>query len=513
MMKKEYLIAAGLAFFVLLIANLPFAVPYLIKNDDLIFLGRHAINSEDTYTYVSSIEQARQGRILFENQYTSEPQEPSLLRPSYILIGNTAKILNISSLTGYHLFRIIFSILFCIVLYKFLFLFLDSSGKRLTAFSIMLTSSGLGFALSQWFPSSIDLWIPEAITFLSLTEAPHFVLSLTLLLSGFYFFLKYLKVKDANILIFTFFAFFLLSFEHPFDLAVAVPVLILTALWNRISLPKSLGLGVASGIGLIYQVFETYRNPIMKAWQAQNLLYSPGPSSYFFGFGLILVLGIIGLEIFLKEQKPERKLILVWITVTALLLYSPVSFQRRFVEGVQIPLGIAAAFGIYKILERYKESSRKILLPLAIVILSLSSIFAVYSDFKAFATDSKDSPYYYVKPQNLTGILWLGQKTSFGDVILSNRFFGNLIPGLIGRKVYLGHQIQTIDFAGKIQKTNSFLLEKDDKKAQAFLRENRITYIFLGAGDSILQYGFRPDEKKYLTRVYENDGVSIYKVN
>jgi len=36
------------------------------------FLGRHNINSQDTYTYLSFIDQARHGAMLFKNIYTPE---------------------------------------------------------------------------------------------------------------------------------------------------------------------------------------------------------------------------------------------------------------------------------------------------------------------------------------------------------------------------------------------------------------------------------------------------------
>jgi len=504
-MKKEYLYAILISIAVLLLANTSYIVPNLIKKDGLIFLSRGRINAEDTYTYLSTIEQVRQGRILTENQYTSEPQRPLLLRPSYILIGNAARSFNISSLNAYNLFRILFSALFCLVLYKFLSLFFESSTKRLTAYSLILSAGGLGFLLNtintSWVTNSIDLWVPEGFTFLSFAEAPHFILSVTLLILGFYFFIKYLKSGNTPPLVGTFFVFFALSFEHPFDVIVAVPVLFLTALWSKKSFFESLAIAFFSGIGLVYQFVATKTNPILALWNAQNTLYSPPPTDYVLGYGLLLVLAVIGFNTILDKKDVQSKLILLWVGVTAILLYIPVNFQRRFIEGVQIPLAIAGTFAI---------SKKSLLVIVAtIVFMASGSMVKVAWDFQKF---SQSPDYYYIDSRNLDGIKWLGTKTTFDDVILSNRYFGNLIPGLIGRKVYLGHQIQTIDFPGKIQKTNEFLLEIDNKKALAFLKENHITYVFLGGDDSITQYGFAPDKKPYLTKIYDKDGVTIYKV-
>lgn len=40
----------------------------------------------------------------------------------------------------------------------------------------------------------------------------------------------------------------------------------------------------------------------------------------------------------------------------------------------------------------------------------------------------------------------------------------------------------------------------------------RITYIYLGSNDTILQYGFKPEEKPYLVKVWDQGGVLIYRV-
>lgn len=526
--KREFIYATFIAVLVLCISNISIIVPSVIKKDSLIFLGRRAINSEDVYTYVSTIEQVRQGRTLVENQYTSEPQAPSLFRPSYILIGNVARIMNISSMNAYQLFRVIFSVIFYVILYQFLSLYFDAPKKRLLAFIIALTASGLGFLFVNWLPGSIDLWIPEAFSFLSFAEAPHFMLSFTLLLTGFYFFIKYLKKENVLLLLPMFLSFLLLSFEHPFDIIFVVPVLFITALWNKTPFIKSLVIACIGGIGVLYQIFETYNNPIIKAWQSQNLLLSPSPASYLAGFGLLIIFGLFGLQIFTNEQKIEQKLVISWIVVTAFLLYAPINFQRRFVEGVEIPLAIASATGIFYIIDRYKSKVKDsvfekdklkiaytsgLLLTVIIIVLSLSSFYVIYRDFKTYTTDSKDLPYYYIKPENLEGIQWLSRNSTFKDTVLCNVYFGNIIPGIIGRKVFLGHYIQTIDLNNKIQTANSFLLEKDNKKAVDFLKDNHITHIFLGVNDSMATYGFKPDEKNYLTKEYDKDGVRIYFVN
>lgn len=512
MIKKEYIIAGLIALAVLSISNLPLAVQSLTKNNDLVFLGRRVINSEDVYTYVSFIEQSRQGAVLFKNLYTSEPQAPSLLRPSYLIIGKVAQATGMSSIVAYHAARVVLSIVFFVILWQFLSNFFEDKNKRLVAYALALTASGIGVFVERWLSQSIDLWMPEAITFLALFEAPHFILSLILLLAGYHFFLKYLSSRKPSPLAWSMIIFFILSVEHPFDIVVVVPTLFLTAVLGRVPLGKAVGISVASGIGLIYQIIATHQNPILHSWQLQNLLPSPTPINYLTGFGFLLIFALIGIETFLKDQTTERRLVLTWIGVTALLLYAPVSFQRRFIEGIHIPLTIVATYGVFTVLEKYKKTTAHALLAIFLVVLSLSSFYMVYKDTKEIQTDTKDYYYYHLSKPEMEGIKWLGSQTGPNDIILANWYFGNLIPGLTARMVYLGHKVQTTDFDKKIQQTNQFLLETDDEAGRSFLKNAGITYIYLGINDSILGYGFKPDTKPYLAKVYTNKGVNIYRV-
>jgi hypothetical protein len=63
---KKHIIVVLILFFIF-INNFPLISGYLIKKNSLTFLGRRIINSQDVYTYVAFIEQAKQGKILFSN--------------------------------------------------------------------------------------------------------------------------------------------------------------------------------------------------------------------------------------------------------------------------------------------------------------------------------------------------------------------------------------------------------------------------------------------------------------
>lgn len=513
-MKKYTLSAILVTILVLILNSAPILSFTLHPKDNLVFLGRRYVNSQDTYTYLSFIEQAKEGHLLFENLYTTEPQKPLLFRPSYLVIGHLAQLTNISSLTAYHVSRIILSLLFCLTLYRFLRYFFEDERQRFIAYALILTSSGLGIFLHTWFPNSLDLWIPEGNTFLSLAEAPHFILSQILMLTGYASFLRYLATKRISPLFFSTLSFLLLSFEHPFNLVVIAPILLVTALWSGVSWFTSILISGGSAIGLAYQYYSTLTNPILSTWQSQNTLMSPPITAYLLGYGFILILAIIQLEVLLKAKLTHtHKFTLTWIIVTSLLLYAPFNFQRRLIEGLHIPLSILATGGLFTLISPVRLKLQHYYLALVILLLSLTSIYMVYTDFKMINTDTQDNYYYHLSPAELNGITWLKQHTNESDAILSNWYLGNLIPGLIARKTYLGHQVQTAAWDDKNHALDIFVQNLSPAADYQFLESHGLTYVFISNNDILLKNGFKPENYSMLKPIYQADGVIIYKVN
>lgn len=536
MFKKEYVFAALIASVVILLSNIFLINPLLAPKDGMTFLGRRVINSQDTYTYVAFVEQARQGRWLFENLYTPEPQKANLLRPSYLFLGKIAAVFSIPSIVIYNAGRVFFSIIFCFVLYMFLRLFFKTPKTRLLAYAVILTSSGLGFLLGGIFPTSSDLWIPEANTFLSLGEAPHFILSQTLMLISFMFILKTWrgplpgkKRYNAWYLLISFLALILLGFEHPFNLAVVTLSVIMTGVYlfikNKEVLEKDIfyavGISIiASVLAAAFQVFSLLQNPALKNWAQQNILATPNPILFIVGYGLILIFASIGLETYLKEKKTPQILIVSWIASTCVLLYMPIFFQRRFSEGLHIPFAILATVGIITsgyFLSRFtihavQKTALYTYCIAAVVILMAGSIASIGNDIVTISHDTQSAYYYYLLDSEVLSMEWLSQHTTPNDIILTNWFYGNILPGIAGRKVFVGHKVQTPYFDQKVEEINQFLGSKSADKAYQFLAKNKITYVFFGKNDSMLEQGYDPDKKAYLVKIYDQDNVRIYRV-
>lgn len=531
-MKRETLLAILISLIVLFLANFYIFFGLLFPKDNMVFLGRHVINADATYTYVSFIEQARTGRLLFENLYDPQPQTPSLFRPSYLFLGKFSQITNISPLITYHIGRVFFSAIFMAVLYLFLGLFFENRKDKLLSFAFVLTSSGLGYILVGLFPNSIDRWIPESITFLSLGEAPHFPLSQALMIGIFYCFLKGLSSSNKLYYLVLVFCLLLLSFEHPFNVPVIVLTIILTGgyfLFKKHQLGSLsrknvfwaiLAVVFSAFAGISYQVYEVFKNPILRSWNLQNILPSPNLLNISVGYGLILPFSVVGLLQYRKKKSPKHFLIVFWVFSTMLLLYSPITFQRRFSEGLHIPLAILSTVGIIetgrylsKFIKTRSKSSVEYSFAIFILMIAMLGLFGnIYDDISAIASDTQSQYYYHILNSEYDAMIWLKNHSNSDDLILSNVFYGNILPGISGRKVYVGHNIQTPNIDKKVLVAASFLQTKNTNKAQSFLKDNKITYIYFGKNDDMLKSGYKPGSKSYLHKVYTNGGVEIYKV-
>lgn len=517
-MKKEYYYACLIGLFVLLLVNLPILYFSIIGKTGLTFLGRRVINSQDMYTYISYVEQAKQGKVLFKNLFTSEPHTASLLRPSYVVIGKTASLFQLPSVVSYHVFRVIFTLLFYVVLYQFIARLFHRPKQRLLVFALVLTSSGLGWALSTVIGSSSDLWIPESNTFLMLAESPHFILAQTVLLGGFLLFLRYIERRNILTALGFILCFSLLAFEHPFNLLLVGPVLFIAGIRYGLPLIETGILGALSSLGLIYPLYELRTNAIFAIEQSQGKSVSPAPSAFLAGMGLLLPLALIGASLWIEKKDKPKQLILLWVAFASLFLYAPISFQRRMSEGIHIPLALLAGAGLVFLYSKIKSRwpNLKHILPATICLLlflSLSSVRAIADDFLTIGKDSRDGYYYYLLSDEGKAMDWLRSHSTETDVILTNWFYGNILAGRSARTVYLGHKAQTGHYDEKVSSVNTFLLEADSQKSLDFLWKERISFIFIGKNDSLSRYGFKPDSKPYLTKVYDAGDVRIYKLN
>ncbi len=507
-----------MSFIVAVFASIPYIYGSLNKKEGLVFLGRSVVNSADTYTHLANIISAKEGHFILPNLYTPELKTPFIVRPTYYFLGFIAGIFNLSPLVIMHLGRFSFTIIFVCLLSELIGLYIKDKYQKFITLLIALFSSGIGFFLAKSFPLSIDLWVPEANTFFMLLESTHFVSTQVFMLLFILLIYKYFIKLDKKYLILSSIFASLTIIEHPYLVPFVIIFsfllfIILPPKFEKVKLIKNSFLYFLLPVlstGFIYKLY--YLTPAAHLTLDQTILPTPSIENVLYGYGLLLPFLFIGF--YISDLKNRYKFsLLVWIGLTFILIYSPFPTQRRFLEGFHIPIAIVASFGIIFIYKKIPSKLWRLIYSLSlIIILPLTNISNISRMIQVLNVDSKDYQIYYLDKDETTGMEWLALNSSENEVVLANQFYSNIIPGITGRFVYHGHNFLTYKPKIKQQLFNEFMKASDDKFSRAFLTKFGINYIYFGKNDP--NNNVRPsfEKQKYLEKIYEKNGVLIYKV-
>ncbi len=526
--NREWIFPLGMALVLVLLTAAPFLYGHVTRPAGTVFTGLHHLAPGDTNVFLSMIEQVRQGENVFINLYTHEEQAQAFINPLWLSVGWLTKIDGISNLLALHIARSIWIVIFVFVLYRFLSYFITNARARRWALAMLLFASGLGvffnpflFDVNNIYEHPTDIWIAESVNFLSALHSPHLLASLTLLVLTLYCMLRAFDTNRWRYSIGAAVSSFFLVWFHPFNGPTVFVVLLVYMLvrfvhtkrihWKWIQHYVVLGMGTLPPV--LYLWLLAQRDWVIRNWSAQNILPSPSLWMYMIGFGLLLPLALVGIWRIIKDQQSSRVFLVVWILVTLVLMYVPVSFQRRMSEGVQIPLVLLAFFGVWWCWSRLRQRggiwATAGVMGL-IIFLPLSNLQVLGQDFFLFTT-KHDLPYYLMQDE-VDAMHWLRDHTDYTDVIFSSYYMGNYIPAYSGRVVWIGHGPQTIDLQYKFEDSEAFWSDDaDPPEKEQLLRDGRVTYVWYGRKEKELG-SFDPSTKPYLREAHRTPHVVIYSV-
>ncbi len=512
------------------LTSLPYLVGWLNIDNQRVYLGRQPTSPADTAAYYSSIEQARQGQVLLANQFTSELQRPSLFHPLWLVLGWLARLTTLPTPWVFHLARAAMVVVFLLTVDRALRFFFPLWPRRLLALWIVATSSGLGWAvlLNPTNPLPIlqlpiDLWVAEANTFLSLGHSSLFIIS-QLLLAYLYWSVYRLTVDQARSR-WTGLAVLALGLLHPYDLVAAFFVTILWLFgWFAATRPSQrtqaaqfwqLGRWWLWALPLIpYYVLIVLREPAMAGWLNQNVDVTPSWPAVFVGYGLLWPLAYFGGRVLWRVRRPAAVLLVCWIAITVLLAYLPgVSFQRRLLNGLHLPLAILAAVGLVNLIEKVAARGWRVLVVGSTLLTLAATNVAVMRSaiVDELHPDQAASP-QYEKRTVVAAIAWLRGHSRFDDVIFSQVWNGNTIAGLAGRTVVLGHGHQTLKPADRWRDWDEFRSNQLTTSEQtALLRRLRVRWLFWTADDAAAS-AYRPELDRRWGLAFHNAEVQIYRL-
>lgn len=536
MVSRERSIIVLISLIVLAITALPYILGYAFVPADMEF-GGLVMNIEDSQSYLAKMLQGYQGRWLYYIPFTPEEHEGAFVGEFYLFWGWVARLLGLPIIYLWHISRILCGALLLWVIYLFIARFLEDPSERIFAFLLSVLGSGFGWALLLtgrpflWGSFPVDFKMPEAHPFFTILTFPHFSFATAMLLAIPLLLLEYLRRGDLLWSGLAGIAALLLAIAQPFNVAIVAavflaylaPLLLLKRLPSRRKFLGLLPLGLIPLplVILYYFVFTT--NPVFRSWWEQASTPSPHPLHYLLAYApfILAVPGIVALI----REKGEGLLLVAWAVVIPPLLYLPLNPQRRFVEGLHIPLSILATIGVYRYLlpriersrlwaritshKRYEPRSLRRFVMVAIFLLTLPSNLYILASLGVTAIQH---PYpFYHEQAEVEAVDWLAANTSDDDTVFTTYWTGSYIAARAGNRVFLGHWAETMNYAQKMDEARAFLGQASDEWRKELLRDYNISYLFYGPRERALS-GFEPEGKSYLRESYSNRLVTIYRV-
>lgn len=488
---------------VLVLASLPYLAGALLAGPDRVFSGLQ-VNPLDGLSYLAKMQIGLHGGWLFTLRYTAEQGPGAFVYTYFIALGQLARLLSLPLIGVFHAARLLggFALLWSV--YALIARVVVPIEQRRRAWWLIAVSSGLGWlALLLGHGVSSDLAIPESNTFYSLVANAHFALATALMLAMLLLVFDVAKVTLRRALGLSISA-VALAVIQPFA-ALALYMVIgatLLMMWRRdralargpLTLTVIAGLVTTPVLAAIYLVMQL--DPLLRAWLAQNQTLSPPPIEYVIGYGLLLVLAVPAAKVAWRRRSNWDILLLVWIGVTVLLLYAPISLQRRLSLGLHVPIGLLAALGLSQI-ARGGISRRLIFaatLPTSIMIVVV-----------LIAGAAAQLPNIYLTTDEATALTWLHEHAQVDDVVLASPEMGAFIPAFAGQRVMYGHPYETVDAVRKQQLVTDFFAGQDLDA----LRE--ADYMLIGPRERAL--GTLDVSVLPVSEVFRSGEVALYKVN
>lgn len=525
MEKKNLKIISLISLILIVVTSLPYLYAWLSQPTNTFYLGNGLFNPHDNHVYYAYIEQAKAGHWLFYDVFTPEQHKP-FLHIFWLIVGWLAKLFTLSPIWAFHLSRILLIPLFVFTIFKFLRRVWHNDPKQNLKTTLALILFFFSTSLGGWIALfgkvkifyTTEAWWPEAYAFTSIYATPHFIASWILIVASLYFYLDGIQNKNYKKIILGGILGAVLTQFHTFYLALLIPLTLVFALVEvkknqRIVLWQTLVYYSFFLPVIAYYFWMTITDMVMAKRLTENLMLTPGLFYVFSAFSLLFLCAIIGLVLFFQNQEKNifKKLLIIWLIIVPFLLYSGLPFERRLVEGWQLPVVVLAIETLWIFYQ--KISFKKSFLILIIVLLASSSLFVFM--LETFIPQQKtERRMYYLSTDVRQALLWLKQTDpDFSKIVLAAPLTGINATFLANKTIFLGHGLETLSANQKKEDWLNFINNNtNEAKKVDFLKKWKIDYLFWGPYEQMTEPQFKPAEKPYLHPIYQNAKVTIYQV-
>jgi hypothetical protein len=517
--REQRLVFAIITLFLLCI-SLPYAWAILITPPGWTY-GGLLYNVDDQNVHLAWARQAYEGQLFFRDLFTHESLQgkPLFTNAFSWLVGILGRT-GIPLVVIYHVLRLLFSAVALWWFWQLCRELTTSPRLRVLALATVAFSAGAGWLHPVWksrvFIDRADgpRMMPEAWTFTSALIFPLMILSVFLLCVIYCQTLRAQKTGQPSHALYAALAALLLSNIHTYDV---IPLNIILLLWavasTQLKFDSQTG-GLRAWLAplipilgtlppLLYQIV-VFRNSEEFRIKALTVTSPPSVLNLLVSFGFLLLLAAIGLYLIWRRKNsseldargrqitplPGIALMLLWVVVTLSIIYVPLSFGRKMIEGVHLPLSFLAALGVHQLLKSIPASTHKVVAAGAVAFLSISSVnFTLWCLNNASENNAGRVQYFmpplYLPPGDAQGLEYLNTANESRDqALLCLTFLGNYVPRETGRTVFLGHWAETLNYNRKLGEVARFYgigpQQMSESEAREWLRQNNIGLVVVG---------------------------------
>src|SRR5579859_848232 len=499
-----WIIAASLV--IVAAAGLPYLLAYRVPADH-VFMGV-LVNPADGNSYFAKMREGWRGDWLFTLPYTAQPGAGALIFTYYLFLGHLARWTGASLDLVFALARAAGGLALLLTAYAYIARFIPARRWRMAAWLLFSLGSGLGWLAVPFGAFTSDLWVAEAIPFLSVFVNAHFALAAALMLwvapglAG--------PSVSAGRLALIALATIVLAQVQP--LALLNIGLTLAGVWgwwllqkrlSWASLAPGLVFGVCAAPWVGYDALVSRLNPVLAQWNAQNVTPSPALWDVALAGGVLLVLALAGIVVAVRRRTELDMLPVIWLGLGALALYAPFALQRRLTLGLWMPLTLLAISGLREaVWPRLARRWRPLALA-AIAMLALPSNLLVMAATVA-AVQRRDPAIFLTRPE-AAALDWLANEAPRGAVVAASPEMGLFIPARTDARVIYGHPFETVNAAAEKAAVEDFFAGKT--QPADFVRQYAVAFVLLG--DRERQLGPGPTLNGWSAR-FAQDGLVIY---
>jgi len=482
------------ALVILGVSSLPYLVAWAVAPEGAHFTGI-LVNPIDGHSYLAKMRQGWEGSWRFRLAFTPEVHEGAPIYLFYLGLGHVARWMGLSLILVYHLARGLGGAAMLVMVYVLVSHLNDNVSERRTAFLLVSIGSGLGWLTGLFGMMATDLWVPEAFPWYALLGNAHFPMAIALMLSCAVCGLRVIEggqriwMWGAGMVL----GAIVLGGIQPFGLVAVfggLGMVLVHQVFQARVIPWRAGFSILGSAALalpypIYIQVALLANPVLRAWNEQNVTPSPPFWHWLFGYGLMGVLAGVGIVTLLRQRRCWDWFLLGWVVVVLIGMYVPLSLQRRLSLGLSVPIGVLAEIGWrHSVRSRITVRWRKRLQSLLVAFCAVTPIFFVSMlVLSSLASES----WFYLSDGEWDVLRWLRDEGRPEAVVLCSPMMGTFTPAWAGQPVLYGHPFETVNAEQREAQVEAFWTGAlDGPTRDQFLRENRVTYILAGPREAAL---------------------------